>query len=112
MKRIMKLLCVSMAIAMAVGCARGGDTQMDAQAIRDTEKQWNMDFASKDTDKLVAYYADDAVLMAPTIAPSVGRESIRATLHQMVSDPALTLKFSAATIDVAKSGDLAYTRGA
>jgi ketosteroid isomerase-like protein len=37
---------------------------------------------------------------------------IRATLKQMVADPALPLKFTAAKIDVARSGDLGYTRGA
>ena len=112
MKRWMTLAWVTMAIAMAVGCNRGRDTAADAQAIQDTEKRWNQDYLSKDADKLAAYYADDAVLMAPGMAPSVGRESIRATLKQLVADPALSLKFTSAKIDVAESGDLGYTRGA
>ncbi len=100
------------AIAMAIGCNCGRDTQGDAQAIQDTEKQWNQDYFAKDAEKLAAYYAEDAVLMAPGMAPSVGRESIRATVKTMVADPALSLKFTAAKIDVAGSGDLGYTRGA
>ena len=112
MKRWMTLAWVTMAIAMVLGCNRGRDTAADAQAIQDTEKQWNQDYVMKDADKLAAYYADDAVLMAPGMAPSVGRESIRATLRQLVADPALSLRFSSAKIDVAESGDLGYTRGA
>lgn len=112
MRRWITATCVMVAIAMAIGCNRGRDTQGDAQAIQDTERQWNQDYAAKDADKLAAYYADDAVLMAPGMAPSVGRESIRATLKAMVADPALSLKFTAAKIDVAESGDLGYTRGA
>ncbi len=112
MRRWMTVAWVAVALAMAVGCNRGRDTAADAQAIQETEKQWNQDYLSKDADKLTAYYAEDAVLMAPGMAPSVGRESIRATLKEMVADPALSLKFTAAKIDVADSGDLGYTRGA
>ena len=47
--------------------------------------------------------------------PETGRdnlaaEAIRSTLKQMVSEPALSLKFQA-KIEVAKSGDLADTQG-
>jgi uncharacterized protein (TIGR02246 family) len=112
MKRWLTAVWVTVAIAMAVGCSRGRDTAADAQAIQDMERQWNQDYGSKDADKLAAYYAEDAVLMAPGMAPSVGRESIRATIEAMVSDPALSLKFTAAKTDVAGSGDLGYTRGA
>jgi uncharacterized protein (TIGR02246 family) len=112
MKRWITVAWMTMAIAMAIGCNRVSDTAADVQAIQETEKQWNQDYVSKDADKLAAYYSDDAVLMAPGMAPSVGRESIRATLKAMVADPALSLKFTAAKIDVAGSGDLGYTRGA
>ncbi len=112
MKRWLTVVWMTVAVAMAIGCNRGHDPAADTQAIQDMERQWNQDYGSRDAEKLTAYYAEDAVLMAPGMAPSVGRESIRATLQAMVGDPALTLKFTAAKIDVAASGDLGYTRGA
>jgi len=112
MKRWMTIAWVTVALAMAVGCNRGRDTAADAQKIQDTEKQWNVDMVSKDADKIASYYADDAVLMAPRMAPMVGRESIRAAMKQLVADPAISLTFKAAKIEVAESGDLGYTRGA
>ncbi len=116
MKGFMIVLGLDVAMAMTIGCGHGADhrtdVQAEAQAIQNLEKQMNQDCAAKDADKIAGYYADDAVLMPPGLAPSVGRESIRATLRQMAADPAMTLKFSTAKIDVAESGDLGYTRGA
>ena len=36
---------------------------------------------------------------------------MRAGLKDMLADPAVSLTFQSATVDVAKSGDLAYTQG-
>jgi uncharacterized protein (TIGR02246 family) len=112
MKRIIAIGWVTALILMAAACNRTVDLQTDgAQAIQNTETQWNHDYVSRDPDKIVAYYADNAVLMAPGMPPSIGKDSIRTTIHEMVSDPALTLKFHAAKIEVAQSGDLGYAQG-
>jgi uncharacterized protein (TIGR02246 family) len=111
MKWLITIVWITM-IATTVGCNRGADRQADTKMIHDLERKWNEDFASRDAGKLASYYEEDAVLMPPGAPPSVGRESIRATLKQMLADPGLTLKFAAAQIDVAQSGELGYTRGA
>lgn len=112
MKRWMTIAWAMLLLAMAVACNGAPNTQADVQAIQSTEKQWNQDYLSKDADKIATYYADDAVLMAPGMPPATGKESIRSALKGMLTDPALSLRFTAATIDVANSGDLGYSRGA
>ena len=97
--------------ALAVGCQRNMNTRVDAEAIRDMETKWNQDYAARDVDRIASHYTDDAVLLAPGMAPSVGIHEIRKLLAAMIADPALSLKFSAARIDVAGSGDLAYSQG-
>lgn len=102
-------------VALTVSCARtpkSAETHAtDVQALKDNEAQWNKDYEAKDLDKLVGHYTDDAVLMAPGSAPFVGKEAIRAGLRQMLADSALSLKFEAARVEVATSGDMAYTQG-
>ena len=83
----------------------------DVQAIKDNEAQWNKDFQAKDVDKLVAHYVDDATVMNPGTPPAVGKEAIRAMLKEMVGDSALMLGFQTSRVEVAKSGDLAFTQG-
>jgi len=113
MQRTSVSLGFSIVALMLVGCAQAPpDTrEADAQALRDNETQWNQDFVSKDFEKLVAHYADDAVLMSPGMPASSGKEAIRKTFKEMLTDPALSLKFHASKVEVSKGGDVAYTQG-
>lgn len=97
--------------APATSTGSNSDRDADLKAIRDIESQWNQDFAAKDADKLTAHYADDAVLMTPGMAAAVGKDAIQKGLQTVLTDPAFTLTFRADKVDVAGSGDLAYTRG-
>ena len=93
------------------GCGQTDTRQMDIQALKDSESRWNQEYAAKDTEKIVAHYADNAILMAPGMPSSSGIDAIRKLLTGMVADPALSLKFQAARVEVSKSGDLGYTQG-
>jgi uncharacterized protein (TIGR02246 family) len=93
-------------------CNQAPDTHdADVVAIQADETQWNQDWAAKDQDKIVAHYADDAILIVPGSPSTSGKEAIRAGLKQMVADPAVSLKFQPTKVEVAKSGDVAYTQG-
>ena len=111
MKRSRSMICFALLVPVAFACGRTINTVAEVHAIRDTETKWNQDFTARDVERLVDHYTDDAVLMAPGMPPSVGRKDIRKFLTGMVGDPALSLKFSAARINVSASGDLAYSQG-
>jgi len=83
----------------------------DVKAITDAEVQANKDWAAKNADGLTSFYADDAVLIAPGMDALHGKDAIRGAIKQMVGDPALALTFHSERVDLAKSGDLAYTEG-
>src|SRR5215467_5455248 len=106
-------LCVIAAMALTISaCNSTPDTHdADVKAVQDNETQWNSDWAAKDADKIMGHYADDAVLIVPNTPSVSGKDAIRASLKPMVADPALSLKFHATKVEVAKSGDVAYTQG-
>jgi uncharacterized protein (TIGR02246 family) len=106
-------LCAAAALALTLtACNKPPDTHdADVKALQDNEAQWNADYASKDLEKIVAHYADDAVLMTPGGPPSAGKDAIHTSLKQMVADPALSLKFQPSRVIVASSGDIAFTQG-
>lgn len=113
MKRIAVILVAALLALLMTACNQSAaDTrEADMKAIKDNEAQWSQDFASKDPEKLAAHYADDAVLMGPGMPASSGKDAIRKTLKEMVSDPALSIKFQPSKVEVGKAGDLAYTQG-
>jgi uncharacterized protein (TIGR02246 family) len=104
------IYCGLAALALA-GCGASGNQEADVRALKANEAQWNQDFAAKNADKLADHYAEDAVLMSPGMPSSSGKQAIRKLLGEMVADQALSLQFQAAHVEVAKSGDMAYTQG-
>jgi uncharacterized protein (TIGR02246 family) len=113
MKRLATLTAATAIAWTLIACSsQPADTHAaDVKAIQDTETQWNQDFAAKDASKILAHYADDAVLMTPDMPADHGITAVSASIKQMVADPALSLKFQSSKIEVAKSGDIGYTQG-
>jgi uncharacterized protein (TIGR02246 family) len=112
MKRL-AILCAAVVMALGItACNQMPDTHdADVAALKANEAQWVQDYASKDADKLMAHYADYAVLMVPGEPVASGKDAIRTSLKLMLTDPTLSLKFEPSKVEVAKSGDLAYTQG-
>jgi uncharacterized protein (TIGR02246 family) len=94
-----------------IGCSAQDTHDADVKAIKDNEVQWNKNCVAKDQAKLLAHYADDAVLMSPGAPTANGKSAIEGVFKEMLSDPALSLKFESARIEVSKGGDVGYTQG-
>lgn len=106
------LICMPfVCLLLLAGCRASGNHDADVKAIQDNESQWVQDFAAKDVNKIVAHYADDAILMMPGAPPATNHDAIQHLFQGIVNDPAFSLKFSASQTQVAASGDLAATRG-
>jgi uncharacterized protein (TIGR02246 family) len=114
MKRSMLTGAAAVALVFVLaGCnATPPDTHdADVKAIKDNEVQWNADWAAKDVDKLMAHYADDVFFVTAGAPAITTKDALRAAFKGMTADPALSLKFQASRVEVAKSGDMGYTMG-
>ena len=90
------------------------DARSEANAIRNLEDQWTVANKAKDIDKIVSFFASDAVVMEPNMPISVGIEAIRKSQESWFSDTTVLYNTFTATIDtieISASGDLAYARG-
>jgi uncharacterized protein (TIGR02246 family) len=102
------------AAALLAGCDSGperADTKAIEQQILAQEDKWNQAYAERDAEALAGFYADDAALASPDQQLVRGKEAIRQGAAEMAQDPNLQLSFRANRVQVADSGDLAYTRG-
>jgi uncharacterized protein (TIGR02246 family) len=95
------------------GCSSTPEVNLVAEekAIRDTETQFAKAAAAKDVDQVVAFYAEDAVLLPPGEDMATGKAAIRASWAELLALPELELTWTPTKIEVAKSGDLAYDFG-
>ena len=83
----------------------------DEQALRKLDKEWSAAAQSKDVDKIVSFYADDASALPFNAPIATGKEQIRQVWAHLTSLPGFALTFGPTKIEVAKSGDLAYDVG-
>lgn len=105
------------AILIAAGCQRNRQTaalshQADLQSLRNAELAEDQAWSSRDLEKVLSFYADDAVVMYPNTPAIVGKDAIRAYEKQFFADPSFTIQNQLTDLDVAQSGELGYTLGA
>ena len=107
------ILC-AIAAATLIGCqqseAPADRAQIEAQ-IKDAETKWNHAYAKRDAAALAGMYADDAALANPDSDLISGKEAIGEAVSSYASDPNFRLEFRSDRVQVAASGDLAYSRG-
>ncbi len=87
------------------------NTEAVKQQILAQEEAWGRAYAARDGEALAGFYANDAALAAPGEQLVRGRDALREATAGIVKDPNLSMVFRANRIEVADSGDLAYTRG-
>jgi ketosteroid isomerase-like protein len=111
---------LSLALLCAAGCSGSGgaprqatDTSADEATIRAATAAWIDAYNVGDVDKIVAFYAEDTVLM-PANAPALkGRAAVRAFLvADMASARKAGLAYKDGPGDVGVAGDLAWHAGA
>ena len=106
------LLAILQSGCMTAPATAPPDTRaQDEKAIRDSEAAWVKDFATKDPLKASAYYADNGDSMLPDTPIMEGRQAIIAGMKPELGDPNFSLVFAPTRIEIAKSGDLAYSKG-
>jgi ketosteroid isomerase-like protein len=110
-------LAAAAAVTLA-GCDHHGwrdhhhsDTGKIMADIKAQEAQWQQDYAAKNADALAGHYAADAALGSPGTALATDTASRRKEIEALTGDPNLKLTFASDKVQVARSGDLAYTRG-
>jgi len=113
MTKSTSLVAVALGCAALAGCFKSNDpepAQIEEQ-LRAREAEWNHAYANHDAKALAAMYADDAALANPGSELVRGKDAITKETAMFAADPNLKVEFAADRIYVAKSGDVAYTRG-
>ena len=102
------LLTLTLGLA-ASGVCLAGDTKAE-QALREADAAWSKAAESKDLDKTVSYYSDDATVLPPNAAAATTKE-IRKIWQDMLASPGVAISWKATKVEVAKSGDLGFVSG-
>jgi ketosteroid isomerase-like protein len=109
------LLAVALLLIVAAqGCGRPDspkDTRAeDESTIRAYSQAYSEASRTKNLDKGISFYADDAFSFGNDSATTTTKEATRAEMQKGFSMPG-TISWKTSTVVVARSGDLAYEQG-
>ena len=109
-KPLVLSVCFALLSFAFFGTASAADTQIE-QVLRELDAQWSAAAGTKDLDKTVSYYSDDAIVMPPNTSVARTKEAIRNVLKDFLASPGATVTWKATKVEIAKSGDLACVSG-
>jgi len=105
-------LCVS-CVLIVLGCspAQPDTRAADEAAVRKADVDWATAAQSKQPDAWLAFYTDDTVVLPPNDQPASGKDSIRKSVAGLLAMPGLSINWQPTKVEVARSGDIAYSYG-
>lgn len=85
--------------------------QSAEQAVRAADQAWLKVFAARDVQATTAACAEDASVLAQGFPIATGREAIGKLFGGFFQMPGFTMEWHPTRVEVAQSGELAYTSG-
>lgn len=86
------------------------DIAAEEAAVKALDEQWSATAGKNDVDATVAYYADDAVVLAPNAPIAKDKKTIRDSWAGLLG-PNTAISWKVSKVEVVKSGELAYLYG-
>lgn len=84
------------------------DQQAEAENLMNLSREWSQAAKDKDVDKVVSYWAEDAVLMSPDEPALIGADKLRAMVEESMEVPGFEVGWEPQEAYVSKGGDLGY----
>ena len=84
------------------------DKSLEGITLMKLSRDWSDLIKTKDLDKIMEGWADDAVMMPPGLSPLKGKEAIRDYVKAGFEIPGFSIKWEPLEVFVSDSGDMAY----
>jgi ketosteroid isomerase-like protein len=111
-RQTLRTACVGIAAMLTACSGPTSDSRVaDEAAIREADAASLRAIAAKQVDATVSFYDEQASILMPNAPIVTGREGIRKVWEQMFAMPGLNFAPKTTKLEVARSGDLAYTQG-
>lgn len=107
-----KLLLILTVLLGLFGCARQSVNQeAEAEIIMELSREWAKSAQTTEIEKVLSYWTDDAIVMAPGQPATRGKDALRKMLELNATIPGFEVNWEPKEAYVSQSGDLAYSIG-
>ena len=84
------------------------DTKAEGEKVMQVSRDWSRVAQTDSIDKILSYWADDAVLMLPGDPVIKGKQALREMIDGTSKIPGFKISWEPVSASVSKSGDMAY----
>jgi ketosteroid isomerase-like protein len=108
---VLELLSVAVLLAGAAPAAARVDVAAERAALFKADKAWSAAAVSKDVEKVLSFWTDDAVVYPPGQPAVVGKDALRRYVTEGFALPGFSIRWETSAFEVAASGDMAHGLG-
>ncbi|WP_100629919.1 YybH family protein [Algoriphagus formosus] len=107
--KLNRLILVSAILFTITACKQTTiDQEAEAEKLMELSRSWAKSVKDRDVEKMLSYWADDAMVMSPNEASVVGIEALRGMVERSMKIPGFEIYWEPQEAFVSKSGDLGY----
>ncbi len=117
MERGILTLFASLILLSLAGCGEDQavnpkiSPESEQQALLTADKQWAAAAAAGDVDRVLSYWAEDAIGYAPGRPAFIGKEAISEFVRGNRAIPGFSISWEPSAAVLSESGELGYTTG-
>src|SRR5947207_218229 len=111
MPRYVFLVAVPIVMASTLATAGSPDLEAERAALFRLDKAWAQAAATRDVEKTVSFWADDARVFPPGQPAVTGKEALRQYVAGGFAQPGFSIQWETSDFVVSPSGDMAYGIG-
>ncbi len=94
---------------LAMSCHQQNvDTKAEGEEVMRLSKEWSQAASAGDVEKIIGYWADDAVVMSAGEPVLNGKQAIRKMVEESYKMPGFRISWQPQRVVVSESGDMAY----
>ena len=104
----MRALASLSIVGLALACHAPVDPHAGEADLMPTSRAWAQAAASGDLERIVSFWADDAIVLAPDQPAVVGKAAIREFVKQFSAIPGFSITWEPEQARISASGELGY----
>ena len=106
---VFRRLSASSAVLLAcLSCSPNRDTEPEREALMQTSRAWARAAASGDVERMVSFWADDAIILPPDRPAVVGKDAIRDFVRRSFALPHFSVTWEPERARISAAGDIGY----
>ncbi len=104
-----EITIIGFLFASLVGCDNQRvNTEEEVAKLMQISRDWSRSVSPDSIERVMSYWADDAVYMPPGQSSLIGKEAIRNMVTRSLNNPGFKISWEPQSATISKGGDMAY----